>query len=117
MKLPSWRRLVKGANVQRDLGEIRDLVVKYIKEETLGPLRDLGRFVAFGALGSLFVGFGSVLLLVGALRYLQWQFPDLNGTWSWIPYLIVAVLALLVMALAAWRIVGGAAKRRLKAPS
>lgn len=114
MKLPSWRRLVKGAGIQRDLGEIRALVVRYIKEETIQPLKDLGRFVAFGALGSLFVGFGTVLLLVGALRYLQWQFPVLDGSLSWIPYLVVAALALLVIALAAWRVVSGAAKRRLR---
>lgn len=117
MKLPSWRKMVSGAGLQRDLGEIRDLVVRYVKEETLQPLKDLGRFVAFGAVGSVFVGLGTVLLLVGALRYLQWQFPVLDGSLSWIPYLVVAVLAALVIALALWRVVSGAAKRRLKARS
>ncbi len=115
MKLPSWRKLAAGAGIQRDLGEIRDLVVRYVKEETVQPLKDLGRFVAFGALGSVFVGLGTVLLLVGALRYLQWQFPVLDGTLSWIPYLVVAVLAILVIALALWRVVSGAAKRRARA--
>ena len=67
--------------------------MRYVKEETLQPLKDLGRFVAFGALGSLFVGFGAVLLLVGSLRYLQWQFPVLDGSLSWLPYVIVAVLS------------------------
>lgn len=114
MKLPSWRKVVKGAGLQRDLGEVRDLVIRYVKEETLQPLKDLGRFAAFGAIGSVFVGFGTVLVLVGALRYLQWQFPVLDGTLSWIPYLAVATLALLVMAIGVWRIASGAAKRRLK---
>ncbi len=115
MKNWSWRKFLWGASLQRDFSEIRGLVIQYVKEETVKPLKDLGRFVMWGTLGSLFVGFGAVLLLVGALRYLQWQFPVLDGSLSWIPYLIVAVLAILVMALAAWRIVSGAAKRRLKA--
>jgi H+/Cl- antiporter ClcA len=111
----SWRNFLKGANLQRDLKEIRDLVVRYIKEETVQPLKELGRFVAFGALGSLFVGFGATLLLIGALRFLQEQFKVLDGSLSWLPYLIVAVLALLVVGLTVWRIASGGAKRRLKA--
>ncbi len=68
----------------------------------------------WGTVGSIFVGFGAVLLLFGSLRYLQWQFPVLDGSLSWLPYVIVAVLALIVMALTAWRVVSGTAKRRLK---
>ena len=33
----------------------------------------------------------TVFLLFGALRYLQWQFPVLDGSLSWMPYVIVAV--------------------------
>jgi hypothetical protein len=53
-------------------------------------------------------------MLLGALRFLQEQFPVLDGTLSWLPYLIVVVLAALVVALTLWRIVSGTAKRRLK---
>lgn len=115
MKNASWRKLLWGASLRSDFDEIRTLVVRYVKEQTIQPLKDLGRFVMWGTLGSLFVGFGVVLLLVGSLRYLQWQFPVLDGSLSWIPYVIVAALALIVMALCAWRIVSGTAKRRLKA--
>jgi hypothetical protein len=110
----SWRNFLKGASLQRDLKEIRDLVVRYIKEETLQPLKELGRFVAYGALGSLFVGFGTTLLLIGALRVLQEQFKVLDGSLSWLPYLIIAGLACGVVGLTVWRIVSGGAKRRLK---
>src|SRR3984957_21346356 len=115
MKTLSWRKFLWGASLHRDFDEIKDLVIRYIKEETITPLKDLGRFVLWGTLGSLFVGFGAVVLLVGALRYLQWQFPVLDGSLSWLPAVIVATLALAVMALATWRIVSGTAKRRLKA--
>ncbi len=114
MKTPSWRKFLRGASLQRDLEEIRDLAVRYIKEETIQPLKDTGRFAAYGALGSIFVGFGAMLLLLGVLRFLQEQFKVLDGTLSWIPYLIVAVLAVAVMGLTLWRIVSGSAKRRLK---
>lgn len=114
MKNSTWRRFLRGASLQRDFDELRDLALRYVKEETVKPLKDLGRFMVWGALGSVFVGFGAVLLLLGSLRYLQWQFPVLDGSLSWLPYVIVAVMALAVMALTAWRVVSGTAKRRLK---
>jgi hypothetical protein len=111
----SWRRFLRGKTLQRDFEELRDILVRYVKEETIKPLKDLGRFVLWGSLGSVFVGFGAVFLLIGSLRYLQWQFPVLDGSLSWLPYLIVAVLSVIVMALTAWRVASGTAKRRLKA--
>lgn len=114
MKNSSWRRFLRGASIQRDLEEIRDLFVQYVKEETVQPLKDLGRFVLWGTLGSVFVGFGVATLLFAALRFFQEQFRVLDGSLSWLPYLIVAVLGLAVMALTAWRVVSGTAKRRLK---
>ena len=114
MKTPPWRKFLKGASIQRDLEEIKDLIVRYVKEETVQPLKDLGRFVAFGTLGSLFVGFGLTFILIGVLRFLQDQFKVLDGSLSWIPYLIVVVAAALVIALTLWRVVSGTAKKRLK---
>jgi hypothetical protein len=114
MKNVSWRKFLWGASLRHDFDEIKDLLIRYIKEETITPLKDLGRFVLWGTIGSLFVGFGAVVLLIGALRYLQWQFPVLDGSLSWLPYVIVAALAMAVMGIAAWRIVSGTAKRRLK---
>jgi hypothetical protein len=114
MKTPAWRKLLRGASIKGDLLEIRTLFLRYLKEETIQPLKELGRFVAFGTLGSLFVGFGSTLMLFGALRFLQDQFRVLDGSLSWLPYLIIVVLAAAIMAITAWRIVSGGAKRRLK---
>jgi H+/Cl- antiporter ClcA len=115
VRIPTWHKLIRGASIKSDLEEIRTLFLRYLKEETIKPLKELGRFVLFGALGSLFVGFGTSMLLLGALRFLQQQFRVLDGSLSWLPYLIVAVLAALVMTLTTWRIVSGSAKRRLKA--
>ena len=105
---------MRGNTIQRDLDEIKELALRYIKEETIKPVKEMGRFVMWGAIGSLLVGFGYFFLLFGALRFLQEQFKVLDGTLSWIPYLIVVVLAAIIIALTLWRIVSGTAKRRLK---
>lgn len=81
--------------------ELWDLVRAYAKQETVEPLKGLGRSVGFGILGSLSLGLGVVLLAVGVLRVLQTETGDaLDGNWSWVPYLVVLVLCGAVTALA-----------------
>ena len=76
--------------------ELRDLVVTYVKQQTLIPLQQLGRYVGFGLLGSLLFGFGVVFLALSGLRALQTETgTTFTGDWSWVPYLImIFVLAL-----------------------
>jgi len=76
--------------------ELRDMVVTYVKQQTLIPLKQLGRYVGFGLLGSLLLGFGVVFLALGGLRLLQTETgTTFTDDWSWVPYLImVFVLAL-----------------------
>jgi hypothetical protein len=97
-------------------GDVVTLVIDYLKQETIGPLKALGQFVAFGTIGSVFLGIGFVLLLVSLLRLLQEETAVFHGNLSWIPYLIIAVVAAGAVALAAWRVVSGPAKRRLPKP-
>src|SRR5262245_43393335 len=67
--------------------ELRDLVVAYAKQQTLVPLQQLGRYVAFGIAGSLLIGFGVVFLGLSCLRALQTETGDtFTGDWSWVPY-------------------------------
>ena len=47
--------------------ELRDLVVRYFREQTLVPLQKLGRYIGFGILGSLLLGFGVVFLGMSGL--------------------------------------------------
>lgn len=89
------------------------LIVAYLKQETLGPLRGVARFVAFGVAGSVALSAGAVLLLLAVLRVLQDETAGaFSGSRSWLPYLVVVVLALALLALAAWRVVRGPARRR-----
>jgi hypothetical protein len=85
--------------------EFGDLVVAYAKQETLGPLRGLGRFVAFGVAGSIALSVGVLLLLLALLRALQTETGStFTGHLSWLPYLITAAAALAVLGLSVWRI-------------
>lgn len=86
--------------------EVKDLVVGYAKQETVDPLRTLGRYLGFGIPGALAVGIGCVFLLLGLLRGLQEIdfFVDASevngGTWSFLPYLITLAVAFVMIALA-----------------
>lgn len=88
-----------------EVAQLWDLVRAYAKQETVEPLKGLGRYVAFGVVGSLSLGIGSVLLALAALRALQAETGDaFDGNWSFVPYVIVLVLCLAVVVLAATRI-------------
>ena len=51
---------------------------------------------------------GILLILLGVLRLLQTETGTaLNGDWSWVPYAVVVVLGIAVIAVAAWRITAG----------
>jgi hypothetical protein len=92
-------------------GELYDLVRAYAKQETLEPIKGLGRFAAFGVVGSFLIGIGVVLLAVAALRALQTETSDVfDGRWSWAPYVLTLVLCGLVAGAA-----GAAATRRRRA--
>jgi hypothetical protein len=85
--------------------EFVELVVAYAKQETLGPLRGLARFVAMGAAATIAWSVGSLLLLVALLRLLQTETGStFQGNLSWLPYLITAAAALAVLGFSAWRI-------------
>jgi hypothetical protein len=80
--------------------ELRDLVIRYLREQTLLPLQQLGRYVGFGVLGSLLLGFGVLFMGMAGLRALQTETGDtFSGDWSWVPYLIMFVALLLGAAL------------------
>jgi hypothetical protein len=73
--------------------ELRDLVVTYVRQQTVIPLKQLGRYVAFGIGGSLLLGFGVVFLAMSGLRALQTETDGtFDGDWSWVPYVIMVFL-------------------------
>jgi hypothetical protein len=73
--------------------ELWELIVAYFKQETVVPLQQLGRYIAFGLLGALLLGMGALLLAMSGLRALQEETGStFTGNWSWAPYAIMFVV-------------------------
>ena len=90
------------------------LTVDYLKQETVEPLKGLGRFLYMGIAGSFFLAFGILLVLIGVLRLLQTETGTaLTGDWSWAPYAVVVLLGILIIGVAAWRITAGPGQEKL----
>jgi hypothetical protein len=89
-----------------DVGSVVELVKDYAEQETLGPLRGAGKWLAMGAAGAALLGAGCAFLILGILRMVQTEFGDsFRSTWTnMIPYVIALIAAALVMSFAAWRI-------------
>ena len=74
--------MVRGKTFDDLVGLLRS----YVYQETVAPLQSLGRYLLFGLIGSLLVGFGAVLITIGGVKGLKaWGVFD--GWWSWIPYM------------------------------
>lgn len=74
--------------------ELWELVVAYLKQETVGPIKELGRFVAAGVVGSVFLAIGLPLLVLSVLRALQAETGEsLTGNLTWVPYLAALILS------------------------
>jgi hypothetical protein len=107
-----------GGGIRQSGTDALQLVIDYVKQETLTPLKGLGRYLVFGILGSIALCAGLVLLLVALLRALQEETGGFfGGTLTWAPYVIVAGAAVILMGLAGWRIVKGPAAKRRRPPA
>jgi hypothetical protein len=85
--------------------ELYELARAYAKQETIDPLKGLGRFLGYGVLGAVMLGIGCSMLLLGGLRAIQTETgTTFTGNWSWAPYLMVTAGGLALIALALLRI-------------
>lgn len=74
-----------------------NLIVAYVKQETLSPVKGLGRYIVFGVAGSVALSVGLAVLAVGFLRLLQGETGStFTGNLSWIPYVICMIVVVLV---------------------
>jgi Putative Actinobacterial Holin-X, holin superfamily III len=99
----------KGLTGLRETGgETVQLVIDYVKQETLDPLRGLGRYVLFGVAGAVFLAIGLVVLTIALLRLLQGETgTTFAGNLSWVPYVICTIVVVGVAALAVWSVSRG----------
>lgn len=92
-------------SIPQVISELWEMLVKYAKQETIDPLKGLGRFVAFGMASAIVGSAGIILLTLGGLRVLQTHTDDhLSGNLDWVPYLAALVLLAVLIAIFVSRI-------------
>lgn len=96
-----------GAVKQEDKGtgeviaDLWQLVRDYAKQETVDPLKSIGRFLGFGMAGALLLGLGVVFAALAILRGLQTETGNhLTGSLTWVPYLVAFVVSAIIVGLA-----------------
>jgi hypothetical protein len=90
---------------EASVGEVVDFVKAYAKQETLGPLQGVGRWLGYGIAAALTLGIGLCLMLLGLLRLLQTEWERAaSGNLSWLTYLITLLVAALLLVLTLLRI-------------
>ena len=87
------------------IGELVEYVKTYARQETLGPLRGAGRWLALGTAAAVVLGLGLMLMMLGLLRLLQTEWErSATGRLSWLSYLIVLVVVVSLLVLTVTRI-------------
>jgi hypothetical protein len=92
----------KAKNPTGDARELVDLVIAYAKQETLEPLKGLGKNAALGLGGAVLLGIGGVFCSIGALRAMQSEtdfFERHNLTY--LPYFFTVII-LVLLSLIGW---------------
>lgn len=98
------------ANVVRELAR---MVIAYVRQETVDPIKDLGRFLGYGLGGVVLGGLGLVLLMLGGLRLLQTETGSaFTGHLSFVPYLFPFVVCVAVAGIAVKGIGSGSPQER-----
>lgn len=78
--------------------EVQQLLVDYAKQETLDPLKQLGRYLGLGVAGSVLIFLGVFFGSLATLRLLQTLDPFEGASWmSTLPYL--ATIGVLLLAI------------------
>lgn len=103
------KRTDKTAGSQKadsgQVGDVIDLVKTYVRQETVGPLKGIGRKIGVGVAGAFLLGLGLFFLALGLLRLIQTKIPRLShGTMSLLSYVIVIAFCAIVTLIALSRV-------------
>lgn len=81
--------------VQEILNDLWILCRDYAKQETLDPLKSIGRFLGWGLGGSVTLSLGVLFGAIAVIRGLQTETgAHLTGSLNWIPYVAGLVFTL-----------------------
>jgi hypothetical protein len=99
--------LPENKSVPQVATELWGLTKDYARQETVEPLKGVGRYIAFGFSGAVVGSTGVILLLLSLLRALQTESitgDTFDDPWTWAPYLIVLLVGGLLCGIAFSRI-------------
>lgn len=84
------------------IADLWQLVRDYAKQETIDPLRSIGRFLGLGLLGAVLLALGVFFAAMAILRGIQAEGgSQVTGSWNFLPYLAAFIGCVLVAGLAA----------------
>lgn len=99
----------QAADIPKLVSELADLSKTYLVENTVEPMRRMGRFAGLSLLGGILMAAGWILLSVAGLRLLSAVLPD-TELWSVLAYVLAALAALATALL----IIAGASRSRAR---
>tara|TARA_Y100000588_G_C13374833_1_gene552272 strand:- start:12 stop:335 length:324 start_codon:yes stop_codon:yes gene_type:complete len=87
----------QNGGIKGDFDEVVSTLRAYVKQETVEPLKGLGRYLAFGLAGTTIFGIGGLFLVLATVRILQTTINTFQGNLSFLPYLCgLATCAVLI---------------------
>jgi hypothetical protein len=92
------------------LTELWELILSYVKQQTVEPVKDLWKFLGWGVPGAFITSLGVLLLVLAGLRAIETE-TSFQGHLSWLPYVIVVAGAGVVAALSARAVTRPARKK------
>jgi hypothetical protein len=101
-----------GKSIGTLVNELVALIVAYVTQQTIVPIRSLGRYLLFGIAGALFMGIGGGLLGLAAVRLIQAETGHhLRGSLTWASYAGGLLVTGIGAALSIRRIARGSAQK------
>jgi hypothetical protein len=84
------------------ISDLWELIKAYGKQETVDPLKSIGRFLMWGLPGAVLLTLGLLFGSLAILRGLQTETDaHLSGSWDYVPHLAAFVFAVLAAGLSA----------------
>ncbi len=78
----------QNAGLKADFDGLLSMLRAYLKQETLDPIRGLGRYLGFGLGSTVCFAVAEVFLVLSVVRVLQTTTSAFQGNLSFIPYLV-----------------------------
>jgi hypothetical protein len=95
----------QAKSVPEVVADLWQLCKDYAKQETIDPLKGLGRYLKWGVPGAIMVALGSTMLAMAGLRALQTETGDaFDGNLTFFPYLITLAGAVVLAIIAISRV-------------